>query len=110
MPKEMIYGSHLPYGEESPGRSVVEIRWDRESGYFQMATKCVHAQDDSDYLPPREPIEAQVTPPGSDPIYTELQVAEAMHNGFYVELDRGGINDLIRILRRARDQAFGRDE
>jgi hypothetical protein len=28
----------------------------------------------------------------------------------YVDLTRNGINDLIRNLRRARDQAFGRDE
>jgi hypothetical protein len=28
----------------------------------------------------------------------------------YVTLNRSGINDLIRNLRRARDQAFGRDE
>lgn len=27
-----------------------------------------------------------------------------------LELDRGQINDLIRLLRRARDHAFGRDE
>lgn len=31
-------------------------------------------------------------------------------SGLYVDLDRCGINDLIRILRKARDQAFGRDE
>lgn len=31
-------------------------------------------------------------------------------HGLYMELDRVGINDLIRLLRRARDQAFGRDE
>ncbi len=26
------------------------------------------------------------------------------------ELDRGDVNELIRVLRKARDQAFGRDE
>lgn len=31
-------------------------------------------------------------------------------NGFFATLDRQGCNDLIRNLRRARDQAFGRDE
>lgn len=30
--------------------------------------------------------------------------------GWFVTLDRTGINDLIRHLRKARDQAFGRDE
>lgn len=31
-------------------------------------------------------------------------------DGWYVTLDRRGINDLIRHLRRARDRAYGRDE
>lgn len=30
--------------------------------------------------------------------------------GWFVELDRSMVNDLIRLLRKARDQAFGRDE
>jgi len=30
--------------------------------------------------------------------------------GLWSDLDRQGCNDLIRILRRARDSAFGRDE
>ena len=31
-------------------------------------------------------------------------------SGLYVDIDRNGVNDLIRLLRKARDQAFGRDE
>lgn len=31
-------------------------------------------------------------------------------NGWFVDLDRAGTNRLIRILRRARDSAYGRDE
>lgn len=31
-------------------------------------------------------------------------------DGWHVTLDRAGINRLIRVLRRARDAAFGRDE
>lgn len=30
--------------------------------------------------------------------------------GLWVDLDRKGINDLIRLLRKARDRAYGRDE
>lgn len=30
--------------------------------------------------------------------------------GLWTDLDRKGCNDLIRVLRRARDSAFGRDE
>lgn len=118
MPKEMIYGKSLPYGEEDPGRAVVEIRWGRE-GYFQIATKCVHAADETDYRPPLEPIEVPMRPPHegeyADP--QPLLVSEnegflevAPFSGFYVDLDRRGINELIRVLRRARDAAYGKDE
>lgn len=31
------------------------------------------------------------------------------NDGMYVSLDREGVNRLIRVLRRARDQAFGSD-
>lgn len=33
-----------------------------------------------------------------------------VESGLYVDLDRRGINDLIRLLRKARDRAYGRDE
>jgi hypothetical protein len=37
-----------------------------------------------------------------------LEIPEG--DGWYVTLDRRGINELIRNLRRARDRAYGRDE
>lgn len=40
----------------------------------------------------------------------EHDFGEWEKSGWYVDLDRRAINDLIRVLRRARDQAFGRDE
>lgn len=89
MPKEIIWGDR-PFGDESPEQSVVEVRWDAESGYFQIATKELNAEVfDADRV---------------------TDVREAVQYGWYVTLDRRGINDTIRVLRRARDQAFGRDE
>lgn len=35
--------------------------------------------------------------------------AHGEHDPHYLELDRSGINRLIRALRKARDQAFGAD-
>lgn len=35
---------------------------------------------------------------------------ESVGLGTVVQLDRMSINGMIRVLRRARDQAFGRDE
>jgi hypothetical protein len=59
-------------------------------------SKAIHRADHSPVDPPN-------TPPRS---LGELRVTD----GFYVNLDRRGLNDLIRHLRRARDHAFGRDE
>lgn len=91
MPKEHVYGSLTPFGVEDPRRCVVEVRWDRESGYFQIATKEASAE----LFVAGEPLPENTIP---------------AEYGFYTDLDRRGINDLIRVLRRARDQAFGRDE
>lgn len=80
MPKERI---HSCYAEDHPDL-VAQITWSREpTGHVQLAT----LNDDAVELVP--------TPEG---------------NGWFVTLDRREINDLIRVLRRARDQAFGRDE
>lgn len=62
---------------------IVQITWGRDSEHVQLATL------NSDG------VELEPTPEG---------------NGWFVSLSRNGINQMIRILRRARDQAYGRDE
>lgn len=94
MPKEKIVGDSFSpaFGtpEEPTGRSVAVVGWDRETGHVQLVTKC-ESMIGGRFVPEED---------------------EGVHytDGFYVTLDRRGINDLIRHLRRARDQAFGRDE
>ena len=44
----------------------------------------------------------QLVPPDADGHGVEEQI--------WMDLDRAGINALIRLLRKARDRAFGRDE
>jgi hypothetical protein len=94
MPRETVYGSELPFGtdEVNPGagRAVAEVTWSREAEHVQVVTKCVEASTEGRLVHDDEGIH-----------YTD---------GFWVTLDRNGINRLIRNLRRARDQAFGRDE
>ena len=92
MPKELIYEPEGVAFPDDPGRrGAVDVRWDRESGYFQIGT---HDPASEVWVPGGE------LPEGVIPV----------EYGWWVSLDRGGINDLIRVLRRARDQAFGRDE
>lgn len=96
MPKERIYGSQLPYGtpeDPGPARSVVDVCWSNEAEHVQVVTKCVDSQTGERF--DQSPENATLIN------YTD---------GFYVDLDRRGINDLIRQLRKARDRAFGRDE
>jgi hypothetical protein len=103
MPKEVVYGEGFPYGtpdEPGPARSVIEVGW-ATGGHVQIATRCIRAVDGSVY-------EAQPGEPGADEDLAGQAIPRAFGN--YVQMDRRGINQLIRNLRRARDQAFGRDE
>lgn len=85
MPKEVVHDS-TQYSGEYPTREVIaEVRWSRDSEYVQLATALVEMADHS-------------------PVVREVQ------GGWYANLNRTGINDMIRNLRKARDQAFGRDE
>lgn len=103
MPKEVVYGQGLPYGtpeKPGPARSIVEVGW-HPGSHVQVATRCVRADDGMVY-------EAQPGEPGADEDLAGQSIPRT--HGFYVDLDRQGINLLIRNLRLARDKAFGRDE
>lgn len=86
MPKETVYGETLP--TELGEKPVAEVGWNRETGSVQIVTKCLNSLGE------------------------RFVEDEGIHytDGFYVDLDRRGLNRLIVNLRRARDQAFGRDE
>lgn len=85
MPKEVVYNSEKFSSDEPEVTSMVELSWGRDADYVQLATTLNRSVDHS-------PIERKVS------------------GGWYINLDRAGINKLIRDLRRARDQAYGRDE
>ena len=86
MPREAVWGTNdfLPEDAEDGG-AIVDVRWNRDQ-HVQVVTR----REFAEVPPPDEPISYKY--------------------GMYVDLDRTGINTLIRNLRRARDQAFGRDE
>lgn len=83
MPKEIIVDATSP-GSTSEDRrqGVLQVGWQRGLEHLQVAT---FARD-------RETFET---------------INDA---AFYVTLSRHDVNEFIRHLRRARDQAFGRDE
>lgn len=96
MPKEYVYGDPqaVPETSDSPDAQsetpVIDVGWSREAGHVQIASRLRECELFFD------PDDLSATIPAS--------------YGYYVALDRGGINDLIRTLRKARDQSFGRDE
>jgi len=82
MPKEAVL-SPTGFNDDYSRGLRTEVHWGRDKEYVQVAT-----------LADESPHEFE---------------GDAMQ-GWYCDLDRKGINDLIRNLRKARDQAFGRDE
>lgn len=106
MPRETVFSCDRPYTDESAAQSVVGVNWGGEmDGYVQVSTALFN--DDGKYVgidvETGEMVVRQAT--GDEALRREL-----WSQGFYVNLDRAGINKLIRHLRTARDKAFGRDE
>lgn len=97
MPKEIVYGE-VSYDEDTDLSTpkeesmYVHVGWSKY-GFVQVAT---------------------VAPKGAIAPFDEEQgrhiIAGGLEPGWFVSLDRDGINALIRNLRKARDAAFGRDE
>jgi hypothetical protein len=114
MPKEHIYdptprGVNVETGEVMPERlRRVTVAWARDT----------HVQVGIGWVPDRMPEDGEQAPDmggalgwsGDFIISTETDERLRRWSSEWCELDRRTINDLIRVLRRARDQAFGRDE
>lgn len=83
MPKVNVY----PPGPADDLTRRVEVGW-RSSGDVQIAVTVLQNPSNLTMDGPNEPT----------------------WDGQWVDLDRRGINDLIRALREARDKAYGRDE
>lgn len=92
MPKMSIYQAASGPGGVQQLRT--EVGWNREGTVQVGTTKLVDGADPtSEYLPAAD---------GQPP--------RPAWEGWNMDLDRGQINQLIRVLREARDKAFGRDE
>ncbi len=86
MPKEYVAGIGVGGFDGVDLTPAVRVGWSRETEYVQIATLTREHEND----------------------FTAS--APSWSGGYHIDLDRQGINALIRTLRRARDQAYGRDE
>lgn len=91
MPNETIRSRHEFDDGAGP---FLNIGWGREAGYVQLGTTVPEG-------------EGKLMVRGPDGWIDGDAVGAS---GWFVQLDRDGINRAIRTMRRARDQAFGRDE
>lgn len=85
MPKEHIEDRWTGHDDDAVAEgspAKIKVGWSREAEHVEVATV---APDDRTLRP---------TPEG---------------NGWFVQLDRAGLNRLIRTLRKARDAAYGSD-
>lgn len=106
MPKEVIRGKHYEPGNETDvdKGTTVDVTWGRMANHVNLAS----------VLPnPSDVIARCLTEIQLELSVGEInQIAEELAKtltGWWVELDRAGINALITVLRRARDAAFGKD-
>lgn len=73
-----------------------QVSWSRDAEYVQLAT-----------IRARKPVVTTANVPGV--VATSVLAVPVQSDGWFVDLNREQINRLIRVLRRARDSAFGSD-
>ena len=116
MPRETVH--------DQAGMYDVKVGWSR-AGYVQVgvethggtsiATMLTETDQSEPALPPPHPDDDQPKATIGNPAPSMVSVGQtpgglAEFTGLWGTLDRNGCNDLIRLLRKARDQAFGKDE
>lgn len=94
MPKHFLYNDAQPGVQTADVR--LELHWQRERGVQLGATHWLGSGDPDGGQEFLEPV-------GTEP--------QAMAwDGWFIGMDRDKINHLIKQLRAARDQAYGKDE
>lgn len=109
MPKEIINRTgtncfaDVAVRWDKPGQQQPPGRHDARVDLFLVSRDSLGQFDGQFWFEPSDP-EKHGLPPNSDERYPQLVGPVS------VDLNRTQINRLIRALRRARDQAYGRDE
>lgn len=120
MPKEIVRNRGFePETDQSPAaQTAVQISWSKEHQYVQIGIVDLTAPEVEGMVTPksRERLDAWVEEFLDDANDATIdfealsQMVPGVHRGWFIQADRSALNAMIRILRRARDGAFGRDE
>lgn len=110
MPKEVIHSNIAESGGE-PVRAVVG--WSREPGHVEITVQFPHPMPHPTTRTIADVLRDELTDPkwSNDSNYAIAlnRMVAVYSEGWYCQLDRNGINRLIRTLRKARDAAYGSD-
>lgn len=96
MPKEVIRSKYE--GNSDNPEPVIRVGWSKEQGHVDVASVSLDPKQGLSFYD--EDVKQWVT----------FDKRDFLENGWFVQLDRNGINKMIKALRTARDQAFGKDE
>lgn len=98
MPKEIIRSK---YWTGDPGSDLettyLHLGWEKDREHVEIST-----------IAPDGKVYAKIEHLDSEPRFTWEEIVTD-RPGWFMQLDRSGINRLITALRTARDQAFGAD-
>jgi hypothetical protein len=89
MPKELIYTPDAQF--------ILEVNWGRDTGHIQIGSTT-------------RPGQGNITLPLAELVREWDDDTKELATGLFCTLDRYYVNKLIRVLRHARGQAFGKDE
>ncbi len=101
MPRESVYDSASLFS--------IEIGWDKERSNVQVGLAVNSDKSIAQYLAGVQDAEMHDVEINDGSVVTDI-VKLPGFNSLWATLDREQINRMIRLLRKARDDAYGRDE
>lgn len=124
MPKESVYPRSFAAGDDDTAFPMVTVGWSREAGHVQLGVappeRRIEGAGPTTVLTIADAIRAdlefvdkhrgELKWTGDSNYALELNTILLVHErGWWADLDRRGLNQLIVLCRKARDAAFGKD-
>lgn len=89
---------------------TIEVTWGRDHETIEVATTIPDGLDRIHAILTEADLKLVYTKTGGGPGTAQLEAVIALLDGWHTQLgERRAVNQLIRVLQSARDQAFGKD-